>query len=745
MPDAVVRVGVTPYDQLRGQDELNRLRDACRGSHAVVRRGNTIVCIPRVEGAAVAGTSEEELPLRKNLSLAGALLRETLIDHFVAVQRPVTSHRITILGARANDLLAESMPTGLTAPPWLAVLPRYDLDVRVFFFAEKEPFLGLALDSRTRRRITAPCSELLAAGISFERLYVGRLDPDRDLRVEPHFELLGRVSELRDDLLLLEDAREGTSFVAPRDAYVEPRFFPEILRQLFKERAVEVEDALFQKTAARRVGPAKLAELRKLLAYLQRQSFEVAPGVILRVGPLLDEKALPKLDTAPKPIYVFDPTGAKTDTWADRGIQQNGPYSRQTFSKNRPRIAVVCQASAKGRVEQFLQKFFNGQRHPKKNPGPFDNGLIGKYRLDGVAPKFFLADNASAGAYLRAAQEAIGEEKPWDLAIVQIEQRFKELEGAANPYLVTKHAFLAHQTPAQEFTLETAALWDGQLAYALNNMGLATYSKLGGTPWLLRCDRAIAHELVIGMGSATVGDGRLGDRVRFVGFTTVFSGDGDYRVANRSKAVPFERFRAELLATLKATVETVSKDMNWQSGDHVRLIFHAFKPFRDVEAGAVKDLMANLGDYDVDFAFVEVSEDHPYLLFDEAEKGVIDYDTKATKGACAPQRGTMLKLSKSEVLVVLTGPRDVKKAEDGMPSPVLLRLHRESTFTDTTYLARQVYAFANHSWKSFFPGSVPVTVQYSALIASLLGQLGRLPNWNADVLWGRIGRSRWFL
>ena len=87
---------------------------------------------------------------------------------------------------------------------------------------------------------------------------------------------------------------------------------------------------------------------------------------------------------------------------------------------------------------------------------------------------------------------------------------------------MTKHAFLTHQIPVQEFTLETASLWEGQLAYALNHMALATYSKLGGTPWLLRCDRAIAHELVIGIGSAQVGEGRLGNRERVVGFTTVF-------------------------------------------------------------------------------------------------------------------------------------------------------------------------------------------------------------------------------
>ena len=140
-----------------------------------------------------------------------------------------------------------------------------------------------------------------------------------------------------------------------------------------------------------------------------------------------------------------------------------------------------------------------------------------------------------------------------------------------------------------------------------------------------------------------------------------------------------------------------------------------------------------------------MSGGHPYLLFDESEEGAFDYETRVKKGVYAPKRGTMLRLSNREILIVLTGPRDVKRPEDGLPSPVLLRLHRDSTFTDMTYLARQAYAFANHSWKSFFPGSLPVTVLYPELIAGLLGKMSKLPNWNPDVLWGRIGRSRRFL
>lgn len=748
--DVTIRAGVFPYDASSGHENLSALWNEYRKTHAFARRGDRILCLPRIPGAPEVGDSFEDLPVRENLSPVAVLLRATLIDLLLALQRPVLAHRpIAFLGGPQHNLLTEVLPSDLRAPHWLALRPRYDIDVRLFFFADRKPFLGLALDSRTRRQLSATCKELLAEGIHLDGLYVGQLAEDKDPRLEPHFELLGRVANVRGDQLVLDDAWDDMAEVHAEGAVLEPssRTYAVVLDQLYGARTEAIREALFKKLSQRRVGPAKLEDLRRVLDYLRKQNFEVTPGVHVVVGELLDNrsKGFPRIDQASKPVYVFDPTGARTSTWADAGLTQHGPYSRQTFPKNRPRICVICQGSAKGRVEQFLHKFFNGQKHPKRSPGPLDHGFVGKYRLEGVATSFFLADHATAPSYQRAALAAISHDDRWDLALVQIEQRFRDLDGDANPYLITKHEFLTHQIPVQEFTLETAALWEGQLAFALNNMALATYAKLGGTPWLLEADRTIAHELVIGIGTAEVGNGRLGDRERVVGFTTVFSGDGNYRVANRSRAVPFTQYEEALVETLKVTVATVASDMNWQAGDHVRLVFHAFKPFKNAEAGAVKTLMKSLDTYDVEYAFLEVSERHPYLLFDQAQEGAYDYETKTQKGKYAPERGRLLKLSEREVLLVLTGPRDVKRPEDGLPSPVLLRLHRESTFTDTTYLARQVYSFANHSWRSFFPGSLPVTVQYSELIAKLLGELSRLPNWNASVLWGRIGHSRWFL
>jgi hypothetical protein len=84
---------------------------------------------------------------------------------------------------------------------------------------------------------------------------------------------------------------------------------------------------------------------------------------------------------------------------------------------------------------------------------------------------------------------------------VQIEESFHQLPVDQNPYFIAKQSFLAHQIPVQEFEIETAQKPDKDLQFSLNNMALATYAKLNGIPCV--ANPTIAHELVIGLGSAS--------------------------------------------------------------------------------------------------------------------------------------------------------------------------------------------------------------------------------------------------
>jgi hypothetical protein len=111
----------------------------------------------------------------------------------------------------------------------------------------------------------------------------------------------------------------------------------------------------------------------------------------------------------------------------------------------------------------------------------------------------------------------------------------------------------------------------------------------------------------------------------------------------------------------------------------------------------------------------------------------------------APQRGLSLRLSDRETLMAVKGSGDVKRPSDGLPRPLLLRLSGGSTFNDMDYLTQQAYTFSGHSWRTFFPSPLPVTILYSELIAGLLGKLATVPTWSQTSLLGRIGATRWFL
>ena len=105
--------------------------------------------------------------------------------------------------------------------------------------------------------------------------------------------------------------------------------------------------------------------------------------------------------------------------------------------------------------------------------------------------------------------------------------------------------------------------------------------------------------------------------------------------------------------------------------------------------------------------------------------------SRRRKGVYAPPRGLFVPMGLNDALLALKGAESVKQESDGLPCPLLMRLHPASTFTDLRYLARQAYNFSCHSWRKFGPAGMPITVEYSGLIAELLGQLQAVPGWSA--------------
>ena len=766
LPDAEISVGVLPFDS---KDTMRDLRKAHAGTHVFNRvsveenkKKLDLIYAVRLDGSACTILPEtKKIRIRENLGVARQLVNESFIASFAGKsgRKIVDVGPIKVLSSeKEHDFIAQAV-NGATVPPWLAVRLAHAIEARVFQFDGQDPFLGLVFDHHTYRRIARPCSEWLGDRFDLNGLYVSEKSPFNDARIEPRARLVGRVAAINGSTLQLADCREGRNTVEAKDVEIEADYegFMRCLNVTFNGRGSAIDRCLFDLQSAAQVGPKKLSELTRIENRLAAKALKLLPGLEAPVLPHLEETGtrFPKVHQAPQALYVFDRTFNKPPlNDAKRGIFDHGPYSQQGFTPSKPRICVVCERSRKGEVEQFLQKLLEGHNEPGRKCF-FPNGFIKTYRLQGKEIRFFLADNPTAAAYRKTAQEALAavttEAERWHLAYVQVNEASYDLWGEENPYLVTKAVFLAQQIPTQEFKIETTRRPGSGLDFILSNIALASYAKLGGTPWQLKVNSPMAHELVVGLGSASISDSRLGTRERMVGITTLFTSEGRYLIGNMSNAVAFEDYGKAVVAMLTSAIERARGDMNWQKGDDVRLIFHSFKPLKDVEADAVKVVAESLKDYQVDFAFLHVAQDHDTVLFDSNNPGAKSFaagmarGVDVMKGEFAPMRGTYLTLNKSNSILSLTGSKEIKKATDGLPYPVLLHLHRSSTFTDMKYLTEQVYTFACHSWKSFDMAGMPVTIGYSQLIARLLGRLGALPHFSVDSIHGRLNRLRWFL
>ena len=756
--DPSLRVGVQSY---RSDEQLRELRKEHRQTHLFRRERGTIVSVSLLAGTDPVGDHEEVRKLKDSASLVAVLALDMLLRYFHGLGRPIWQYKpLRIVSNKGSDqLLHRALPDGVSVPGWLEQRVSYVFDTRVVYPDRAPPTVLLACNVKTCNFISTSCADLLKAGIHLEGRYVQTAGLSDDSRLSAKPRLVGKVIGVQGDKLVLDDHADGYDNVLAADAMLEPRHenMKWCIGELLPEHAGTILSRLDGLASQVNAGPERLRRIVAMFDHLRSQTFELAPGLSFTMGSVLKHSSsstwFPKQEVISRPPLVFSPLPGRTDSWNERGLDKHGPYDQRSFTPRRPSIAVICQAEVQGQVEQFVRKFLDGMPeisvgHPQNARKPYERGFIRRFALEHVDTTFFTALERSASAYRDACRRAIAHAADkgfeWTLALVQIDDAFHLLAGDQNPYLVTKAAFMKQHVPVQEVTIEKMATLASDLVYIMNDISLATYAKMGGTPWLLSAEAPVAHELVIGVGSHHTAGPRIGARNRVVGITTVFTGDGRYLLSSRTGTVPYAEYPMAILETLERALNEVRQDQNWLPNDSVRLVFHVFKPFKNTEVEAVKKLMARLGITEAAFAFVHVVDDHPFLAFDENNAGVTG-PGGSKKGTFAPERGTMLKFTRDEALIAFSGARELKRPSDGLPKPVLLRLHPDSTFKDITYQTRQAFAFSCNSLRGFAPAPLPITVLYSELIATLLNNLESVTGWDAEAMFGRIGRTRWFL
>ncbi|MGZ5507877.1 MAG: Piwi domain-containing protein, partial [Limisphaerales bacterium] len=495
--------------------------------------------------------------------------------------------------------------------------------------------------------------------------------------------------------------------------------------------------AILRDEESQRVSPSfVVTNVRKMARWLSDRNYQNLDNFTFRID---REDKLGEESFALEPTrFVFGLTPGSSSESILGGLWKHGPYDRSRFDKKNLKILALFQKRNRGYATNFLAKLINGIPESQF----FKKGFKDLFRLHDVSVETQEIESHEPRAYDDAIASALVRTgAAFDLAIVETFDESRGFPAAQNPYLRSKARLMTHGIPVQCVLESRLKASDPILANWLGPIALQLYAKAGGVPWVLPASQSVDREIIIGVGHTLQRRNMYAgaEQSRIVGLTTFFSGDGRYLLGQQLRSVPFDEYFYTLLDSLKISLQQISENYAWKKGDNVRLVFHVFKPLKHIEVDVVDQLVRNYSDYRIKHAFVTVAEEHPYLLFQSATPEGESYKVQLC------ERGQNVILDEHACLLQLRGPKHHRSKSHKFPSPVLIRIHENSSYHDLQFIAQQILDFSWASWRSFSPTMAPVTIFYSDLIARMSRELEAVPGWNPEILNTQLKNSQWFL
>ncbi|MBD1919760.1 stem cell self-renewal protein Piwi domain-containing protein [Microcoleus sp. FACHB-831] len=748
--------------------EVEPLRQALGDEWFLHWRQGKLYGIPRVITPQKPFGQPEDLNCNEHehLQLLTSRISDLLPGIFSSYD-PLKRRPFTFLAQR-KELISAVISTIKNLPDIISsfkIFPKYILEPKIVELQDDKSGIGLFLRLKTNWQIQTSLSTLQNEGVDLQDLYVVRRCPAPRQR-----RLVGRVDRLSQQIVYLSESFDRVDSIAEEEVWLEgsKASFSRCLKAILGEQYEDFEAARTDQESQLLIGPALDTTLTEMQTFLVKKfPLQIAPDLQGMIGDRIEAintNEYQSVVTASRIEYCFDAARTKRSPYAWLGIDKYGPFSRENFSKKTPEVIVFFPDTEQGAVENFLRALRDGISIKKKEMDEYNNlewnetskytggfakifGLVNpKFTLQSV-PWFKNKHKPPADIYREAIEQTLASREVMpDAAIVVILDNQAQLPESANPYLNSKALLLMAGIPAQNIRLSKLNQPHKDLQYILQNLTVALYAKMNGTPWTVDHDQTITDELVIGVGTCELSGSRFTERQRFVGITTVFRADGNYLLGNLSKECSYAEYPNVLKNSTLSILQDIKNQNNWRPGDTIRLVFHAARPLKNVDiAEIIAQCVAKVGsEQNIEFAFLTVSHDHPFTVLDKSQQGIV-VKNGVRKGIYAPERGTILQLGRYTRLLSTNSPRLIKRPSTPLPTPLLIHLHPQSTYYDLTYLSEQVLKFTSLSWKSVFPASDPVTIYYSELIAGLLARLKNVRGWSPAMLNIKLRASKWFL
>lgn len=739
------------------KDNFQRMRAEYNSDNSFFRRDD-YTYISTMGNRFVPGSQIVTKSIREDREIVGSLVRHIFFRTFRDCQPdiiPLTFYPFRIRSRKQeHDLLSTALrkariDIGLLAGK-LARQKLIEVQFRDLMHDEK-PIMGAVINVRFNWIFGdgLSCATLLADGFDLVGRDVLLVEPIPGLDgvLAPDENLIGTITSIAGNDAIVETnegnevhplsqllpQRNNKNIDAVLGHYLGARYISHIHRSIKELDTSRLNAQTYQKDVdqmARWISSLEFQNRDSFTFSISREPFRPAGGLRLE---------------APK--FRFDYGPGASNSSASFGLLKHGPYDSLTFTPKTPRVAILCHGSVRDAFTSFLGKLKDGIPESSNFPG----GMRGKYRLADLvfdaAQDFIEVKSFSGDEYERLVARYLSQrdgDQRADIVLIQTKDEFKTYPPSESPYYRAKARFMMAGVPTQFVKVETIRQNDRFLRYTIDSIALQVYAKLGGVPYVLPAGNNVDREIIVGIGHSVTRSnpfkGNAQDRV--VGITTFFKADGEYIFSNRCREVPYAEYFGELLGNLRDSLNIVASNYGWRVGDAVRLVFHVFKPMKELEAKVVAKLVAEYPQYAITFAFVTITERHPYVIFDSSEKG------KGQKrvGEYVPKRRTNWILNELSCLIQLAGADEMSTALHGFSTPVLVRIHEQSTFRDLHAIAQQVFNYTFLSWRNFKPSRTPVTIGYANEIAAKLTNMRKVSGWLPETVNApEMRRKKWFL
>lgn len=742
--------------ELYSDERIRELRKQYNATHSFFRNGEKIYISNNQEIDNITLGTTELLDVYQDLNITLSLIKHIFFRDFknrFPKYIPTDFYPFRFFSGK-DDLISHILPEELKGK--IAYKKMIEIQLRKIEYNSKV-LLGFVINIDRNWVFQKNCEELYKEGFALEQVEVVHAEvlPGLEHIMAPNEEFVGLIKEIKNNFAIVL-TNEGEEQFPLSELFIRKTKFnignylnfkigPRLTSSVFdeiKSKAFELYNAENMYAEIIRIAkPLFLDKDGTEHTFQNKDSF----CFTVSAKPLDFNNSI----ELTSPTFVFHYDGTKKSSFPDKGLIDFGPYDGTTFDIKNPYILSICHKSNRGIFSTFLGYLKDGM----PNSNYFKKGLLKKYELYSATIEIQEIQTYLKDSYLNTITKFIrnSNEKP-HLAIIEIPSEFKI--NQKNLYYEIKAKLLSLEIPVQFVTTENIRK---SSEYILNSIALQIYAKLGGTPWVLPTKPSVDREIVVGIGHSWLRNNQYkgAEQNRIVGITTFLSSDGQYLLGEKIKDVKYEDYFDELLKSLDESIDWISEEQGWREGDTVRLLFHIFKPIKNIEFDVISKLIKKKSTFKIQFAFITISKSHPFLLFDTSQLGIRD-TWGNIKGRYIPKRSQNVIIDNETCIIQMIGVNELKTAKHGMSSPIQIKIRRPKNdiqnqelkfqlYYDLNYIVQQIYAFTYLSWRGFLPSEEPATMLYSNLIAKLLGKMKNITDWDADNLNYELKRKKWFL